>query len=184
MLRNTNKDGSANKGPGLGLLGDGGWSRARCRCPLRKNIYSMGDPGPCKDGAGSAEMGFTGGGGRGVQEGSSFLLTNWPGLETGGSFPQPDHLSQDVFVTLQGRGVRILLVRSSLSQRSKGTSHRLARSCGMGSCRTGHQPLSHPPIFRCSLDHKHTRAAGRLSTGIPAGGTDFVVSGQPSQPGL
>ena len=38
LLRNTNKDGRANKGPELELLGDEGWSSARCSCPVLRNV--------------------------------------------------------------------------------------------------------------------------------------------------
>lgn len=38
LLRNTNKDGRANKGPEFELLGDEGWSSARCSCPTLRNI--------------------------------------------------------------------------------------------------------------------------------------------------
>lgn len=33
LLRNTNKNGNGNKGPEFELLGDEGWSSARCSCP-------------------------------------------------------------------------------------------------------------------------------------------------------
>lgn len=54
-----------------------------------------------------------------------------PELKIGGPFCcKPDHPPPGVFATLQGRGVRISLMSSSLSQRPKGKSHQLQGAVG------------------------------------------------------
>lgn len=88
LLRNTNKDGRANKGSEFELLRDEGWSSARCSCPdveerpcmfshvgqlrtrliLRHLLIALKlTPGSCKRPTSSAEMGFTEGGFRSDQ---------------------------------------------------------------------------------------------------------------------
>lgn len=109
-----------------------------------------------------------------------------PELKPGGSFPKPDHPLPDVFVPLQGCGVRISLMSSSLSQRQEGKSYQLARSCRTGLRKWRALPAlsdftpitaSHRYFFRCSRFHSHTIAIGRISTGTQTGDMDGMVLG-------
>ena len=52
LLRNTNKNGNGNKGAEFELLGDEGWSSARCSCSDAKEcsgIFSGRTHGPVED---------------------------------------------------------------------------------------------------------------------------------------